>query len=80
MRFLSQGDGVDWESIPKILEKLKKEKIAAEPWKQAVLPALMLHPPRVVRDWVWRFRRGGGGAGGPQTPRGIRGPFSEVVS
>jgi len=25
-----QGDGVDWESIPKILEKLKKEKIAAE--------------------------------------------------
>ncbi|CAE7315548.1 NAMPT [Symbiodinium natans] len=25
-----QGDGVDWESIPKILEKLKKEKIAAD--------------------------------------------------
>ena len=25
-----QGDGVDWESIPKILEKLKGEKIAAE--------------------------------------------------
>lgn len=25
-----QGDGVDWESIPKILEKLKGEKIAAD--------------------------------------------------
>ena len=80
MRFLSQGDGVDWESIPKILEKLKKEKIAAEPWKQAVLPALMLHPPRVMRDWVWRFRGGGGGAGWATNAQGHQGPFFEVVS
>ena len=32
---LAQGDGVDWQSIPKILEKLKKEGIAAETWQQA---------------------------------------------
>ena len=35
VRHLAQGDGVDWQSIPKILEKLKKEGIAAETWQQA---------------------------------------------
>ncbi|CAL1142026.1 unnamed protein product, partial [Cladocopium goreaui] len=34
-----QGDGVDWESIPKILEKLKKENIAADPWQSETVVA-----------------------------------------
>ena len=43
-----QGDGVDWESIPKILEKLKKEKIAAVPcrknWELPWWKRFQIHP------------------------------------